>query len=321
MQEVVFIRHNIEKWKKIESIIGQHATTKPDDLIVAYNEVTSDLAFAQTQYPSSPVTEYLNQLALGLHFDLYSQKHTPFSQLVRFWTHSIPLSVYDARRGLLLSLCVFVTFIIIGILSTFGDPEYSRAILGDDYINMTLENIEKGEPMAVYGTGGQMSSFLGITINNIIVSFIIYIMGIFTSLGTGFHLMNNGVMVGTFVTFFLVRGLFVESMLAIMLHGTLELSAIVIAGGAGITLGNGWLFPGTYSRMQSFLLAARHSIKILVSTLPVFIIAGFIEGFFTRYTDVGDWWRVLVILLSLAFVLFYYVYLPIRRHHETTEKA
>ena len=183
---------------------------------------------------------------------------------------------------------------------------------------MTLENIESGEPMAVYSMGSQLTSFLGITVNNILVSFMIYVFGVFTSFGTGVHLMNNGVMVGAFVTFFIVRGLFVESILAIMLHGTLELSAIVIAGGAGITLGNGWLFPGTYSRFESFLNAARHSIRILISTLPLFVIAGFIEGFFTRFTHVGDVFRLMVILLSLAFVVFYYVLLPIKRHRDAS---
>jgi uncharacterized membrane protein SpoIIM required for sporulation len=175
--------------------------------------------------------------------------------------------------------------------------------------------------MAVYGGDSELLSFLGITINNVKVAFLTFVMGIFTSFGTCYFLMNNGIMVGAFVTFFIVRGLFVESILAIMLHGTLELSAIVIAGGAGITLGNGWLFPGSYSRIQSFVRAARHSVKVLASTVPLFVVAGFIEGFFTRYTEVGDLLRLLVILCSLAFVIFYYVLLPIKRHRNATSKG
>ena len=318
MQEAVFIRQNLEKWQAMERMVGDSVFTTPDELVQAYNELTSDLAFAQTQYPASPVTAYLNDLALSLHRDLYRHKHTPWSRIVRFWTHDIPLSVYDARYCLLISLAVFVVFSIIGMLSTFGDPDFPRAILGDDYVNMTLRNIEEGHPMAVYANGGQVSSFLGITFNNIMVSFITYVMGIFTSFGTGYYLMNNGIMVGAFITFFIVRGLFVESILAIMLHGTLELSSIVIAGGAGIMLGNGWLFPGTYGRVQSFLRAAQRSVRVLISTTPIFIVAGFIEGFFTRYTNIGDVLRLLVICASALFIIFYYVLLPIKRHRETT---
>ena len=316
MQEAVFIRRNIEKWRQIEGKVGDTVFTTPDDMVDAYNELTSDLAFAQTQYPQSPVTSYLNDLALAVHRDVYYHKHTPWSRVLHFWTHDIPLSVYEVRREMLISLALFLVFILVGAVSTLGDANFPRVILGNRYVEMTLQNIEEGEPMAVYSMGSQLSSFLGITFNNIMVSFIIYVMGIFTSIGTGVYLMQNGIMVGAFVTFFIVRGLFVESILAIMLHGTLELSAIVIAGGAGITLGNGWLFPGTYSRMESFLRSARRSIRVLISTLPMFVIAGFIEGFFTRYTHVGDLLRLLVILLSALFVLFYYVLLPIKRHRD-----
>ena len=263
MKEAQFVRRHIEKWKKAELLLGSPLYATPDELVDAYNEVTSDLAFAQTHFPESAVTPYLNDLALALHHGLYRNKRDPWSRLITFWTHEIPL-----------------------------------------------------RPMAVYGGDSQVLSFASITINNVMVAFRSYVMGVFTSLGTCFFLMYNGIMVGAFVTFFMVRHLFVESILAIMLHGTLELSAIVIAGGAGITLGNGWLFPGTYSRMQSFVRAARHSVKVLISTVPVFVIAGFIEGFFTRYTEIGDAIRLLVILSSLAFVIFYYVLLPIKRHRD-----
>ena len=292
--------------------------TTPDDMVNAYNDITSDLAFAQTHYPDSPITSYLNDIALRLHRDLYRHKHTTMRQLLRFWTHEIPLAVYDARKPLLLSLAIFVVCILVGVVSTLGDPEFPRIILGDNYVDMTEENIKNGVPMSVYAQDTQVSSFLNITLNNVWVSFKAYTMGLLTSFGTGFFLLVNGVMVGSFFTFLFMRGVVFQAILAVMLHGTLELSAIVIAGGAGIMLGNGWLFPGTYGRLESFLRAGRSSVKVLVSTTPIFIIAGFIEGFFTRYTDSGDLWRLLVILLSASFIVYYYVILPARRHREST---
>ena len=319
MKEAVFIRKNINKWRKMENMVGDELFTTPDEMADAYNDITSDLAFAQTQYPESPVTAYLNDIALGLHRDLYQHKHTTWAQVRRFWTHEIPLSVYHARRPLLLSLAIFVLSVVVGAVSTLGDHDFPRLILGDYYVNMTLENIEAGEPMAVYAQGTQFGSFLDITLNNVFVSFRTYAMGLCTSFGTGYILLYNGVMFGAFVMFFTLRHLFVPCILAVMLHGTLDLSAIVIAGGAGIMLGNGWLFPGTYSRLEAFVMGARRSVKVLVSVVPVLMVAGFIEGFFTRFTHVGDLLRLAVILLSFAFVMFYYVYLPIKRHRE--EKA
>ena len=138
MKEAQFVSRHIEKWRKAEMLLGDRLFATPDELVDAYNEVTSDLAFSQTHFPESAVTPYLNDLALALHRDLYRNKRDPWMRLVTFWTHEVPLSVYEARRPLLVSLAVFVAFIIIGILSTLGDPDFPRLILGDIYQLSTI---------------------------------------------------------------------------------------------------------------------------------------------------------------------------------------
>ena len=147
------------------------------------------------------------------------------------------------------------------------------------------------------------------------VSFNIFVSGVLTSFMPGYQLFQNGIMVGCFDTFFYQHGLLGESLLATMLHGTLELSAIVVAGAAGLAMGNGWLFPGTYSRIVSFQRGAKRGMKIVVGTVPLFILAGFIESFITRHTEINDFVRLTVILLSLCFVIFYFIYLPYKRNH------
>ena len=320
MQETVFIRRNIDKWKKVELMAGDNLFTTPDEMVDAYNEITSDLAFAQTQYPASPVTSYLNNLALGLHRDLYQQKRSSWASFLRFWTHEIPLAVYDARREMRVSLLLFVLFFLVGMFSVLADQNFLRVILGDYYVDMTLENIARGQPMAVYGGNSQMDSFLAITLNNVWVSMKLYALGLLTSFGAGYGLMIDGTMVGAFLTFFVVQGLFVDAFLAVMLHGTLEITGMIVAGAAGLVLGNGWLFPGTYSRLESFMRSARRSVKVILSTVPVFIVAAFIEGFLTRFTESGDAWRLALILLSFAFVVYYYVYLPVKRHRDEEKR-
>jgi uncharacterized membrane protein SpoIIM required for sporulation len=84
-------------------------------------------------------------------------------------------------------------------------------------------------------------------------------------------------------------------------------------------MGNGWLFPGTYSRLISFKRAAVQGMKIVVGTVPVFVLAGFIEGFITRHTEWPDGVRLTLILLSLAFVVFYYIFLPIVQNSKIKE--
>ncbi|MBQ8657201.1 MAG: stage II sporulation protein M [Prevotella sp.] len=323
MKEVTFIRQNIEKWRDVQLIVEDAIDAAPDRQADAYIDLTSDLAFAQTHFPQSRITLYLNGLASALHNMIYRNKREPLSRLWTFWTQEIPLTMYEARGALLTSVLIFLASVIIGAVSQAHDADFARLILGDSYVDMTLENIANGEPMAVYNGGGETSMFLQITLNNIWVSFVVFVMGIFTSFGTGFYLFQNGVMLGSFQTFFFQQGfgLGLESMLAIWLHGTLEISAIIVAGAAGITMGNGWLFPGTYSRMKSFMRGARRGTKIVVGTVPIFITAGFIESFATRHTEWPDVLRLAVILLSLTFVMTYYVIVPYYRYGRNNDKS
>lgn len=316
MKEVVFIRQNIEKWRQMEQVAEHSGTVAPDVLADAYLDTTSDLAFAQSHYPQSRITIYLNNLASALHNEIYRNKREKWSRLLTFWTREVPETMWQERRQLLVSLVVFAVAVLIGMVSQLHDTDFSRLILGDQYVDMTLENIANGEPMAVYDGGNQANMFLGITINNVYVSFLLFVMGLFTSLVSGWYLVQNGIMLGAFQTFFYQHGLLGTSMLAIWLHGTLEISAVIVAGAAGITMGNGWLFPGTYSRLASFRRSARRGLKIVVGTVPVFVVAAFIEGFFTRHTDWPDALRLTIILLSLAFVIGYYIYLPYKNHKQ-----
>ena len=310
MKEVSFIKRNIDKWKAMEDTVDEAYNVSPDVLADAYQELTADLAFSQTHFPDARITVYLNNLASALHNKIYRNKREKRSRIITFWTREVPLTMWEARRLLLASFLIFVVSVAIGVLSTMGDADFPRLIMGDGYVDMTLDNIEKGEPMGVYGSEAESPMFFRITLNNIMVSFRCFVAGLLTSFMTGFILMQNGIMVGAFQAFFYQHGLLWESSLAIWLHGTIEISSIVVAGAAGLSLGNGWLMPGTYSRLESFRRGAVRGMKIVVGTVPLFIIAGFIESFVTRHTDLADGVRLSIIVLSLVFVVSYFVVLP-----------
>lgn len=312
MKEIVFIRNNIEKWQRAEFIMDTASLSTPDELAEAYTDVTTDLSFAMTHYPQSRVTEYLNDLASAIHNEIYGAKREKWSRLVTFWTREVPLVMFRERRLLLASLLITLVSALIGMVSQAADPEFARVILGDGYVDMTLDNISRGKPMDVYAGDPETLAFLGITINNVGVAFRVFAMGLLTSLFVGWNLFNNGIMLGCFETLFWQHGLLGESLLTVFMHGTLEISAIIVAGAAGLALGNGWLFPGTYSRAVSFRRGARRGLKIVVGTVPIFVVAGFIEGFVTRHTELPDVLRLGVILVSLAFVVGYFVVLPFR---------
>lgn len=314
MKEATFIRHNLEKWERSETMVRDAATVEPDELAAVYVDITTDLSYAQTHYPKSSIVGYLNGLSSALHNEIYRNKREPLSRFVTFWTREVPQTMYQARGVLLASFIIFVVAALIGAISQQVDPTFCRLIMGDHYMDMTEANIAAGNPMGVYGSEPGRNMFGSITYNNIYVSFVVFVMGIFTSLGTGWMLFQNGIMIGCFDAFFAQKGMLSLCLVTTMLHGTLELSAIVIAGAAGIMMGNGWLFPGSYPRLVSFRRAARRGLKIVVATVPLFIVAGFIESFITRQTHMPLALKLTIIALSAAFVIGYYVVLPWWRH-------
>ncbi|MEX1240119.1 MAG: stage II sporulation protein M [Cyclobacteriaceae bacterium] len=309
MKETRFIAQNKEKWQESEYLLV-NSVKDPEKLSSLFTQVIDDLSYSRTYYPNRSVRVYLNKIAREYFFHIYSHQKARKNTFKQFWLDELPQIVYHSRKALLISLMIFFVSASIGIFSSMNDSQFASTILSEEYVAMTKANIEKGDPMAVYKEAHQVDMFLGITLNNLMVAFRTYVFGIFLSIGTVAILLYNGIMVGCFQFFFLERGLFAESALAIWLHGTLEISSIIIAGGAGLTLGSGLLFPGTYSRLQAFQITAMRSLKLMLGISPIFVLAAIIESFLTRYTEVPDVLRFILILLSAFFILGYFVYYP-----------
>mgnify|MGYP003645496948 CR=1 FL=1 len=317
MRESLFIKKNQAKWSDFEKYISKRNTVPASDLADLYLEISDDLNFARTFFPAGKTVAYLNHLASRYHREVYRDKKLGAKAVLDFYTKDFPLMFYKYLPQLAGSFFVFALFVLMGAYSADTDISFVRSILGDSYVNQTLANIDSGDPMAVYKEMNQMDMFLGITVNNIRVAITAFVAGIFMGIGTLLVLMYNGVMLGSFQYFFFDQGLLWESARTIWIHGTIEISVIVIAGCAGLVLGNGILFPGTYTRMHSFRIAIKDGLKILVSTVPFFVFAGFLEAFVTRLTQMPDFLSLLIIFGSLALILFYYVYLPINLYKKS----
>lgn len=317
MREVIFSRNNESKWKEIEQYLSGHRKATADELADYYIQVNDDLSYAKTFYPSSNLVNYLNKIALGLHRKIYKNKKEKKSRFKHFWKYEVPIAMREGHKELLYAFIVFVVAIAVGVFSSMYDDSFVRLILGDSYVNMTLNNINEGDPMGVYRSHSQGSMFFGIAINNVRVSFLAFAFGIMSSVMTGYILFQNGIMVGAFQYFFIQKGLGWISFSTIFLHGALELSAIVIAGAAGMIIGNSWMFPGTYSRGTSLMMGAKRALKVIIGLVPVFIVAAIIESFITRlYQDMPSILRSAIILLSFAWILYYFVWLPIKLERE-----
>lgn len=319
MKETSFIAKNQEKWLRFEKN-KKKIQSDPEELCDLYSEISNDLSYAKTFYEKRTVRSYLNGLAQGIHSKLYKQKKEPFKKVINAWTIHLPLEIYKARKNIFFAFALFLFWVTVGVVSSYFDPYFAKLILGEGYIAMTEQNILEGNPLGVYGNESQTSMFFSITLNNIGVALKCFFAGVLFSIGTHIILFQNAIMLGAFQYFFKLKGLLLTSFLTIWIHGAFEISAIVIASGAGFTVGHGLLFPGSHSRLQSFQMNAIRGIRILLSLIPIFIIAGALESFVTRnYLTLPDWSKALIILLSFATVIFYYVIYPIivaRRHPE-----
>jgi uncharacterized membrane protein SpoIIM required for sporulation len=311
MREAAFVRQNKEKWIAFERAINLEAKTNPDELANGYIQLTNDLAYAQTYYAESKTLLYLNELASKAHQKIYKNKKESGNRILSFWKTEFPMFFKQYHQTLGIAFLIFIIATAIGSLSALNDATFVRLILGDAYVNETLNNIANGDPAAIYKGGSEIGTFLGITINNIRVAFLAFAFGVITSIGTAYILFSNGIMLGAFITFFYTKGVFFEANKQIWLHGTIEISVIIIAGCAGLIMGNSILFPKTYSRRVSFMKGAKDGLKVVVSTIPFFIIAGFIEGFITRYTGMPNWLAFSIIGASLFLILYYYIAYPI----------
>ncbi len=312
MREALFLKQNADKWKALETAVNTKAST--DELAMGFVELTDDLSYAKTFYPQSNTAKYLNGLAAAFHQKIYKNRKEDKSRIWWFWQFELPYLFKQYQKQFLYAFLFFLVFCLMGALSAKYDENFIRLILGDAYVNMTADNIEHGDPFGVYKHNGELPMFLFIAFNNIKVSFLAYVFGISASVGTLWLLFSNGLMMGSFQYYFISKGLGTKFVLAVFIHGTLELWSIVVACAAGFILGKSILFPGTYSRAASILRGGKDGLKIVLGLVPLFLTAAFLEGFVTRHTEMPLWLNVSILTFSLLFIIWYFIVYPIRLH-------
>lgn len=312
MREVAFIKQNKEKWLVIEQVISGKAKKNPDELSSLYINLINDLSFAQTYYPKSKTTVYLNHLSVLIFQKIYKTKRREENRLLYFYKTEVPLLVFAYKNYLFSAFALFLIFILIGVVSAHYDRSFVSMMLGEDYVNMTIENIKKGNPIGVYESGSTWGSTLAIINNNLTVGLKLYIYGVFAGIGTVFFAMFNSIMLGAFQYFFQMHGVLGQSARGIWIHGVFEIFSMVIETMAGLVLGASILFPNTFSRLDSFKKGFKDSFKIFLSTVPFTIVAGVLEGYVTRHAlHMSLGLNMMIIFGTLFIIGFYYLYYPL----------
>lgn len=320
MREGMFIKKNVDKWNNYQ----HNQTSNPDETAERFVTLVDDLSYAKTFYPKSKVTHWINGIAAEIYQNIFQNKKEKYSRIFIFWKYELPLLFKKHHRVLLFSFLVFCLFVFIGVFSSMYDENFIRGVLGDNYVDMTEENIAKGDPFGVYKDDNPFSMFVRIAFNNTFVALLMVISGLLAGIGTLYFMWQNGLMLGCFQYMFFAKGLGLKSVMVIWIHGTIEILSLVIAATAGFIIALGILFPGTYSRMESFKRGVKDAMKIMVVLVPLFIVASFFESYvthlmsntFDKNNNAGlpVWASIIILTVSLLFILWYFVFYPIRLH-------
>jgi len=309
-----FIQEREADWKELSNILikiragGIRKLSKSElgRLGKLYRAATSHLATAQTYFPSSDASRYLNQLVAQAHVSIYRSKSLSLKNILYLFGREIP-AVFRKRIGYIaLAFALFAGASMVGFLGCYIEEELPRIIVGDKYIDKTEENIARGDPCAVYRTGFRPLASSIIMTNNLGVTFYAFSSGVLMGLGTALILIFNGLVFGSVAFVFYQYNYTIEFLSTVMVHGTIELSCIFIAGGAGLLLGDALINPGGYFRRDALVQNGKEAVKLILGIAPWLALAGFIEGFITPM-GLSLPARMSIIMTTGALLICYFV--------------
>jgi len=252
-------------------------SSEVDEFVGLYQRVSTQLSFARNHYRDPALTDELTALVASANATLYRRTASPQAAVRRFFTIAFPAAVWHLRR--FVAIAALSTFLPAAILAIWlSSTEEALAFVGDEaeraaFVNEDFESYYSSEPAAQFATE--------VLVNNIQVSFLAYAAGVFFGIGSVLLLAFNGANVGVALALFIVAGRQAQFWGLILPHGLLELSAVVIAGAAGMALGWSLIAPGDRSRSVAFTEEARRSVVLIMGLVLAFITAGVIEGFVT----------------------------------------
>lgn len=270
-------------WAKLEALLNQSAKdglksltrSELQELSLLYRQTAADLAAIREDPGSVHFARYVNQLLVRAHNTIYSGRRASTNAIFSFFWNTYP-SVF--RRNLnhcLLSVLIFLIAGTVGAVLTFQNPDFKVKILGPQMV----ETIDRHEMWTHSIVGIKPLASSAIMTNNMSVGFTTFALGITAGLGTLYMMAFNGLLIGVIGMACHLSGMSVQLWSFVAPHGVLELPAIFIAGGAGLRIAQGLLFPGVLPRRDSLARAGLEAVQLILGTIPILIVAGAIEAF------------------------------------------
>ena len=270
-------------WNKLEELLdvsakqGLKSLSRYDlqELSLLYRQTAADLAAIREDRSSVHFVRYLNQLLARAHNTIYAGRRASPRALLSFFTETYPRIFRKNLNYFLFAVGIFAVSGIVGAVTTYQNPDFKVKILGPQMV----QTIERREMWTHSIVGIKPLASSAIMTNNISVGFMTFALGITAGLGTIYMMIFNGLLIGVIGMACWLSGMNLQLWSFVAPHGVLELPAIFIAGGAGLRIANGLLFPGTLPRRESLARAGSEAVKLLLGTIPILIIAGLIEAY------------------------------------------
>jgi len=252
------------------------------ELALLYRQIAGDLSALRQERTARPLQVQLNQLLTRAHNLIYSRRKAGVSLIWRFFRHDYPVLFRRLLPYTLASLVLMVGGALLGATLTLFRPAFMTHMLGPQM----LADIHHHKMWTLSVNSMAPAASSAIMTNNLSVTFAAYAMGITAGLGTLYMIAWNGVLLGVVGTACAQHQMSLQLWSFVAPHGSLELPSIVIAGGAGLRLAAGLLFPGMYSRRHAIMVAGAESAKLVSAVIPLLIVAGTFEGFFSPSTAI-----------------------------------
>ncbi len=272
-------------WERLSSLltqagsggVGQLSRAELRETALLYRQAASDLSTLRQDSSARAYAEHLNQLLARAHHIIYSSRRSGFLRIFHFLRDEYP-AIFQRQIGyVLLSMTILLGGALLGSVLTVARPQFMRQMLGPEMV-ATIERHEMWTH-SIVGVAPMMSSM--IMTNNLSVCFIAFAGGITFGLLTIWSMFFNGLLLGVIGVACQQHGMSLDLWSFVAPHGSLELPSIILSGAAGLRLGKGVLFPGLYRRRDSIAQAGVEASRLVAGIIPLLVIAGTLEGFFS----------------------------------------
>jgi uncharacterized membrane protein SpoIIM required for sporulation len=285
--------------------VGQLSRAELRETALLYRQAASDLSTLRLDTTARAYADYVNQLLARAHHIIYSSRKNGFLNIFYFLRDDYPAIFQHQISYVLVSLTILLGGALLGSVLTVARPQFMRQMLGPEMV-ATIERHEMWTH-SIVGVEPQASSM--IMTNNLTVCFVAFAGGILFGLLTVYSMFFNGLLLGVIGVACQQNGMSLALWSFVAPHGSLELPSIIFSGAAGLRLGHGVLFPGLYSRRDSIARAGVEASRLVAGIIPLLVIAGTLEGFFSP--SAAPVWLKFTVGGSLFVLLMMWLFRPV----------